>query len=139
MANGFYQLSMQQWAEGSINWKAAGGDTFRCILGDAADYAVDLVNHDFLADVAAAAREEGPLTLGSLATFTDGVIDAADITFTTASGDPCEFLLIYKFVTGDADSNLLIYIDTATGLPVTLNGGDVVVTWDNGANRIAKI
>ena len=139
MANGFYQLGMQQWAEGAINWKASGGDTFRCILGDAADYAVDIVNHDFLNDVPGAARVAGPVTLGTLATLTDGVIDAADITFTAATGDPSEFLVLYKFVTVDADSNLLIYIDTATGLPVTPNGGDIQVQWDSGANRIAKI
>lgn len=138
MANGFYQPGMQQWAEGDIHW-VSGGDTFRVILGDAADYTVNLTTDDFLADIAGAAREEGPVTLGTLSAAADGVIDAADITFTAAAGDPCEFLVIYKFVTGDADSNLLIYIDTATGLPVTLNGGDVTVTWDNGANKIAKI
>jgi hypothetical protein len=137
MANGFYQLGVQEWAKGNIGWST--GDTFRLILGDAADYTVNLATDQFLSSVAGAAREEGPATLGTLATLTDGVIDAADVTFTAAAGDPCEFLLIYKFVTVDADSNLLVYIDTATGLPVTLNGGDVVVTWDNGANRIAKI
>lgn len=139
MANGFYQLTMQQWAEGDIHWAASGGDTFSVILGDAADYTVDLANHDFLNDVAAGAREEGPVNLASLATLTDGVIDAADITFTAAAGDPCEFLLIYKNTGTESTSNLCIYIDTATGLPVTLNGGDVTVQWDSGSNRIAKI
>ena len=28
---------------------------------------------------------------------------------------------------------------TASGLPVTPNGGNIVVTWDNGANRIFKL
>lgn len=138
MANGFYQLGMQTWAGGDINWKS-GGDTFSVILGDAADYAVNLATHDFLDDVAAAAREEGPVNLASLANLADGVIDAADITFTAAAGDPCEFLLIYKNTGVEATSNLLIYIDTATGLPVTPNSGDITVTWDSGANRIAKI
>ena len=138
MANGFYQAGMQSWAAGDINWKS-GGDTFKVFLIDAADYTVNLATDDFLNDVAGAAREEGPVTLGSLANALDGVIDAADITFTAAAGDPCEALLIYKFVSVDSDSPLLIYIDTATGLPVTLNGGDVTVAWDNGANKIAKI
>ena len=137
MANGFYQLTMTEWAKGLIHWSAT--DTFKVHLIDTADYAVDLATHDFLADVAAAAKEEGPVTLGTLATLADGVLDAADITFTAAAGDPCEALIIHKFVTGDADSNLCIYIDTATGLPVTLNGGDVTVQWDSGSNRIAKI
>lgn len=139
MANAFYQPTMALWAGGDIHWKAAGGDTFRCYLIDSADYAVNPVTDDFLADIAGAAREEGPVTLGSLTAAADGVIDAADITFVGATGDPCEALVIYKFVTVDGDSPLCLYIDTATGLPVTLNGGDVVVTWDNGANKIAKI
>lgn len=138
MANGFYQPGIQSWAAGDINWKAAG-DTIRVILGDAADYTVDLTTHDFLNDVAAAAREEGPVTIGNLTNALDGIIDGDDVVFTAAAGDPCEFLLIYKFVTVDADSPLLIYIDTATGLPVTLNGGNITVTWDNGTNKIAKI
>jgi hypothetical protein len=138
MANAFYQLGMQSWAAGDINWKS-GGDTFRCFLIDAADYTINPATDQFLSVVAGAAREEGPATLGSLANAADGVIDAADITYVAATGDPCEALLIYKFVTVDSDSPLLLYIDTATGLPVTLNGGDVVVTWDNGTNKIAKI
>lgn len=139
MANGFYQFGMQQWAQGAVVWKASGGSTIRCILGDAADYTVDLATHDFLNDVAGAAREEGPATLTLIDAALDGVCDASDIAFIGATGDPCEFLLLYRFVTVDADSILLAYIDTATGLPVTLNGGDVNVAWDNGANKILKI
>ena len=139
MANGFYQFGMQEWAKGNVLWKAAGGSTIRCILGDAADYTVDLATHDFLNDVPALAREEGPVALTLIDAALDGVVDAADIAFVGATGDPCEFLLLYRFVTVDADSPLLIYIDTATGLPVTPNGGDINVAWDNGANKIAKI
>ena len=137
MANGFYQLGMAEWAKGLIHWSAT--DTMSTILGDAADYTVDLATHDFLNDVAAGSREEGPVKIGSLAVLADGVVDGADITFTAAAGDPCEWLLIYKNTGSEATSNLLIYIDTATGLPVTLNGGDVTVQWDSGSNRIAKI
>jgi hypothetical protein len=31
------------------------------------------------------------------------------------------------------------YIDAATGLPLTPNGGDVTIQWDNGANKIFKL
>jgi hypothetical protein len=139
MPNLFYQPTMQLWAGGDIHWKATGGDTFRCHLIDTADYPVDGVAHDFLGDIPVVAREEGPVTLGALQALPDGVIDAGDITFVGAVGDPCEALVIHKFVTGDGDSPLCLYIDQAVGLPVTLNSGDVVVTWDNGANRIARI
>lgn len=38
-------------------------------------------------------------------------------------------MVIYKFVTGDADSIPIAYIDTG-GFPFTANGGDVTVTWN---------
>jgi hypothetical protein len=139
VANGFYQYGMQQWAQGNVAWKAAGGSTIHCYLIDAADYTVDLATHQFLASVAAAAREEGPATLTLIDAALDGVVDANDITFVAATGDPCEALILLRNVTSAADSPLLLYIDTATGLPVTPNGGDINVNWDNGANKIAKI
>lgn len=37
------------------------------------------------------------------------------------------------------DSPLIAYIDTATGLPVTPNGGDITIAWDSGANKIFKL
>jgi len=30
-------------------------------------------------------------------------------------------------------------MDTATGLPITPNGGDIIITWDNGTNRILRL
>ena len=138
MANGFYQYGMQAFSRGEVVWKASGGSTIRTALVDTADYAVDLAAHDFMNDVAVAAREEtsGNMTLVDGAV--DGIVDASDVTFTGTAGDACEAILVYKFVTADADSVPLFWWDTASGLPVTL-GGDVTVQWDNGANNVAKI
>ena len=38
-----------------------------------------------------------------------------------------------------AAQRVIAFIDTATGLPVTPNGGDITITWDNGANKIFKL
>ena len=57
-----------------------------------------------------------------------GVFDAADVAFTTVTGDPSEVLVIYKDTGSAATSPLIAYIDTATGLPVTPNGGNINVT-----------
>jgi hypothetical protein len=46
---------------------------------------------------------------------------------------------VWKNTGSDATSRLLLFFDTATGLPVTPNGGNIAVTWDNGANRIARL
>ena len=61
------------------------------------------------------------------------------MTFTSVSGPSIEAIVIYKDTGSEATSPLIAYIDTATGLPITPNGGDIIVTWDNGANRIFKV
>ena len=73
-------------------------------------------------------------------TFTAGVFDAADVTVDTVSGATFESVNILNDTPGtNATKDLIAYIDTATGLPTTPNGGDITVAWDNGANRIFKI
>ena len=47
--------------------------------------------------------------------------------------------MIYVDTGTEATSPLIAYIDTATGLPITPNGGDIIVTWDNGTNKIFKV
>jgi hypothetical protein len=70
---------------------------------------------------------------------TGGAADAADITFTAVSGASIEAIIIYVDSGTEATSPLIAFIDTATGLPITPNGGDIIVTWDNGTNKIFKV
>ena len=44
-----------------------------------------------------------------------------------------------KRIVDEAVDSGINFIDTATGLPITPNGGDIIVTWDNGANKIFKL
>ena len=92
MANALYDLGREAFLNGDIDWTA---DNIRVILGDAADYTVNLSTHDFLDDVPAAARVA---VSGNLASKTSaaGVADAADVTLTAVVGDPCEFIIIYQ-------------------------------------------
>jgi len=135
MANALYDKGREGFLDGSIDWDT---DDIRAILIDLADYTPNLATHDFLDDVPAAARVA---VSGSLAgkTVAAGVADANDITFSAVSGDPSEAILIYKHTGSDATARLIALIDTATGLPVTPNGGDINVAWDNGANKIFKL
>ncbi len=136
MANALYDKGREGFLDGSIDWDS---DVIKAVLIDEALYTVDLANHDNLDDVPAGARVGTPQTLTGK-TVTNGVADAADLTFPSVPlHDPVEAILIYKFLTGDADSRLIAYINSATGLPVTPNGGDIAVAWDNGANKIFKL
>lgn len=71
-----------------------------------------------------------PQTLGSK-TFTNGVFDAADVTFTAVTGSQVVSLVIYIDTGNAATSPLVAFIDTGvTNLPVTPNGGDILITWN---------
>lgn len=135
MANALYDKGREGFLDGSIDWDT---DDIRCVLVDTALYTVDLANHDFLDDVAVGSRVD---TSGAFTskTVTAGVADAANLTYTAVSGASVEALVIYKHTGSDATARLIAYIDTATGLPVTPNGGDITVTWDDGANKIFKL
>ncbi len=135
MANALYDEGRRAFLAGEIDWL---GTNMRIILVDAADYTRDLALHDFLDDVAAGAREEESSNL-TTKTEADGIADADNVTFSSAAGDPCEQIIGFEETGTDGTSQLIFNIDTASGLPVTLNGGDVTVTWDNGANKIFKL
>jgi hypothetical protein len=138
MANQLYDKGREAFLAGQIAWgTGAGGDTIKATLIDVADYTFSQA-HDFYDDVAAAAKEETSAAFAGKS-VTGGVADANDIVFTGATGDPCEAIIIWKDTGSAATSPLIAYIDTATGLPVTPNGGDITVTWDNGANKIFKL
>lgn len=135
MANALFDKARKAFADGDIDLLT---DTIKVVLVDTADYTVDLANHDFLDDVPSAALVGTPQTLSNKST-TAGVFDADDVTFTSVTGDQCEAILIYKDTGSEATSNLIGWIDSATGLPVTPNGTDIQITWDNGANKIFKL
>ena len=136
MANALYDKGREKFLTGAISWSA---DTIKAVLVDAADYTVNLSTHEFLSDVPSGARVATLASGLASKTTTAGVADAADITFTSVTGDPSEALVLYKDTGSAATSPLIAYIDTATGLPVTPNGGDISVTWDNGSNKIFKL
>lgn len=135
MANALYDHGREGFLDGSIDWDT---DTIRADLIDEADDTIDLAADEDRADRAANAKEEQSGDFGTK-TVTAGVADAANVTWSAASGDPCESIDIYLWTTVDATSRLICNIDTATGLPVTLNGGDVTAQWDDGANKIFKL
>jgi len=135
MANSLYDKGREAFLTGAINWSS---DTIKVVLVDGADYTVNLSTDQYLSDVPSGARVATSSALGSKTT-TAGVADAADVTLTAVTGDPSEALVIYKDTGVASTSPLIAYIDTATGLPVTPNGGDITIAWDSGANKIFKL
>ena len=135
MANTLYDYCRQRFLESQINWMT---DTVKVILVSTSAYTPQTAVHQYLADIPVSARIAGPVTLTAKAT-TGGAADAADCTFTSVSGATINAIVIYKDTGTEATSPLIAYIDTATGLPITPNGGDIIVTWDNGVNKIFRV
>jgi hypothetical protein len=135
MANALYDLGRQAFLEGTIAWLT---DNIKAVLVDTAAYSPNLAEHANLSDIPGGARIA---TSGNLATKTStaGVADADDLTFSGVTGTSCEALVLYKDTGVAGTSKLIGYFDTATGLPVSPNGGDITVQWDNGANKIFKL
>ncbi len=135
MPNALYEKGREGFLAGEIDWDT---DVIKAVLIDAADYTVNLAAHQFLSDIPPAARVATSAALTGK-TVANGVADAADLTFPMVSGDHVEALVISQDTGTEGTSRLIAYIDTATGLPVTPNGGDINVAWDNGANKIFKL
>lgn len=135
MANTLYDFARQRFLEAQINWMT---DTIKVLLVDTGAYTPQTAVHQYLADIPISARIAGPVTLTSKTT-SGGAADGADVTFTSVTGASIEAIIIYSDTGTEATSPLIAYIDTATGLPITPNGGDIIVTWDSLATELEKL
>ena len=110
-------------------------DTIKVILVDTAAYSVSLSTHQFLSDVPLAARIATTSALSGKS-ITSGIFDAADTTFSLVSGPQCGALVIYQDTGVEATSRLIDYQSSGLGLPITPNGADIDLVFDNGASKI---
>ena len=136
MANALYDLGREAFLSGDITWD---GDAIKTILVDSALYTPNLATDQFLSDVPAGSRTATSSDLVSK-TVAAGVADAGDVTYSSVPiDDPQEYVVIYQDTTVEGTSRLIALIDTATGLPVTPNGGDIIVQWSSSADKIFKL
>ena len=136
MANTLYDSGRAMLLQ-SLDWAATPMDVYLVKTSGTNIYSVNATTHDNLDDVPVLSRIAGPIAM-SAKSVVGGAADGADITFPTVIGDTAHALILCKHTGADATDTLLAYIDTATGLPITPNGGDIIIVWDNGANRIFK-
>lgn len=133
MANALYDKGREKFLTGAIN---ASADTLKCALIKDT-YAPTLGNDEFFSTLSSHVVGT-PQTLTSK-TVTGGVLDAADVTFSAVPTAAVKYCAIYKDTGSAATSPLIALFDTAAGLPVSTNGGDIIIAWDNGANKIFKL
>lgn len=121
--------------DGTISWST---DNIKCVLVDSGLYTPNLVTDQFLSVIPMGARVAVSTNLTGK-TSTAGVADADDVTFALVTGSSAEYIVIYQDSGVDATSQLIAFIDTATGLPVTPGGGNIVIEWSSGASKIFKL
>jgi hypothetical protein len=132
MANALYPKWKEQLLQFTANNNLSAG-TVKVALVDTGVYTYATSDQFYDAGTGTdvqSATVGTPQTIGSK-TFTNGVFDGADVTFSTVTGSTVEALVIYVDTGTPTTSPLVAYIDTSvTGLPVTPNGGDISVTWN---------
>lgn len=132
MANTLFDKGRQDFLEGNTPWLTSN---IRAMLVSSA-WSPAATGNAFLPDVPRVCIVASSVLFSSK-TSTNGAADAADITFPSVSGvNNIPYLVIFKDTNVYTTSPLIALIDTASGLPVTANGGDLGVTWDNGNTKI---
>jgi hypothetical protein len=127
LANSFYTLGIEAFLEGSI---AALTDTLKCSLVTTG-YTPNLATDQFYNIIAGGNITAAGVALASKS-GAGGTLSAANVTFTSVSGAQSAYLVLYKDTGTSSTSPLIGLIDTATGLPVTPNGGNITVAWSSG-------
>ena len=130
MANVVYPRARRECLRAGLGFTSSN---IKAVLVDLAQYTYS-ASHEFLSDIPAGARVATSANLTGK-TDTDGVADADDVTFTGLTGgggsaDTIEAIVLYVDTGVAATSRLLVFIDTAAGLPITPSGGDHTIRWN---------
>ena len=142
MANVLFDLGRGDFLQASINWLV---DPIRVglvsISNQPTAYVFNASLDHFYASVPTGARVGFSIASLGTKTATVGIADAADALFSAVSGPTIGALIVLRSTaTANAsDWPMIAYIDTATGMPVGPNGGDITVQWDNATNKIFKL
>lgn len=96
-------------------------------------------SHQFLSSILSSQAVKKSTTALASKTVTNGVANAAALTLVSVSGVKVGSLALYRDTGSSGTSDLICFIDTATGLPFTPAGTNVTVTWSTGTNKIFKL
>ena len=131
MANAIYPLWAQEIMKGTSNNllnSAEGATGVYAALVDTGTYTYNAA-HQFYSSLSGIVGTPQEILTK---TQTSGVFDGTDLTFTAVSGSTVEAIVLYRKNAGaNTTWPLIAYIDTGvTGLPVTPDGGDIVIQWN---------
>jgi len=122
MANKWYPKAKEAMMNGDL---ALDSDDIIAILVDTASYSYNDA-HEFLSEIPVGERVAISSSLTNKTT-TNAVFDSDDLIFASVVGDPSEALVLVQDSGNPATSRLVMYVDTATGLPVDPDGTNINV------------
>jgi hypothetical protein len=133
MANQLYPKAKEAFLNADIDMT---DNTIVIALIDTDVYSFS-TNHQYRTDI----PNDAVIASAPLAnkTTTNGVFDADDATFSSVTGANAEALILFQDTGTASTSRLIAYIDSATGLPILPNGGDITVAFSSGSNRIFSL
>lgn len=100
-------------------------------------YTPNLTTDQFYSSVSGVIATSSALTTK---TVTGGVFNADAVTYSSVTSGSTGVAVVVWIDTGTSSTSpLLSYSDVYTGLPVITNGGNIVITWDSGSNKIFAI
>ena len=153
MSNYLFDIGRRNLLAAQINWEnldgSSSGQTYRCCLirTSGSNSVTPVATMSNMSLLAGAIANQGGGSGNSIVTLTSldvtslGAADAADVTFSqVTAGQTIGSIVIYKEnSTSDQSLNVpLVHIGSATGLPITSNGGDIIIVWDSGVNAIFR-
>ena len=132
MANAVYPLwkqSLMTEADTNKSLNQTGSNApYAALVTTSSGYTYS-TSHQFYSSLTNIVGTPQPITTP---TVVNGTFDGDDCTFTAVSGTVVGAIVIYRQNSGaNTTWRLVIYEDTSvTGLPVTPNGGNIVITWN---------
>ncbi len=131
MANRLFQTWKHARGAGTSATNLADATNIKAVLVDSAAYTPNttISGHAFLSDIPVAARLAITPALTSV-TWVDATLDAADQTLPDPGGGATgEFLVVFEDTGTATTSRLIIFMDTAEGIPATQDGTPDTIVW----------
>ena len=135
MPNFVYNGAAEGAWKGEIDWVS---DDMRALLIDTTLYTA-AVTDGFLDEIPGGAIIASAVALGGKTISGRTLQTTNPITFpTVAVGNDVTAIVVYLHTGTPSTSRLVLYVDTAFGLPAVRDGLDVRVSWSTGTNKIVR-
>jgi hypothetical protein len=124
--NRLYKVARQKFATATLDWQDMD---FGVVLVDSG-YTPDFNTYEVLSDIPSGSRIASQ-PLQNKTVKGAGLCYADNVTFPSVSGNPITQIVVYHDTGNPATSDLVVYINQATGLPLTPTGENITLTWVN--------